>query len=597
MGELFLTAKRSKNKKKMMLMASLIVVILVISSIGVIVFLPEQTKETEEKEEGIKEIDDRISPLCTQALFFNVKRIRMHGIIDQMINPNPVVSAVRNLPINGKFFPKLGIGGEDIIARIDGMLPGRGWDDKPSFRFNIQFDDYLWKDPEIYNTWDTGFIFKMPYRVVQRENKTLETAEVGFQIIEKTTENRLLRRDIVSDKELTSFNVVYDFRTGRWTGDDYLGDSDGYCYFNCEEYEVWFEIHQTDSDNDGIPYWTEVNILDTDPTVDDFELDPDEDGCPTAWEWKWGYDPFVYDNHSTLDPDKDGLQNTEECFMRKWLANPYHGEMYIEVDWSEKAPFKPFKIEMQEARFLPINIPKIVKTKDWGMDHTLWEETQQMIIERFSEHNITVVIDDGDIETGGIHPGGDILPIVGGSGKSWYGQDTGYFSLFYNTKFDDNRKGIFRYFIITHTGGYSYNMNFGGCYDTMVICKDPIFFKNVGGGARTPRTQRIAQAVAMLHELGHSCGISYGHCGGVDNFLNDGTWYNYKSSMNYVKYGQRLFDYSDGSHGENDADDWSNLSLGHFQTSEDELEGVGFNPIIYGRIDPRYEKRDKARDT
>lgn len=580
-----------KIRKYKAVISILVIACLVISSFYV--YFEFFAKKQIVEEVQIKEIDDRISPLCTQALFFEVKRIRMHGIIDQMLNPNPVVKAVRNLPIKDKFFTKLGIGGEDIIAAIDGMLPGKGWGEKPSFRFDMKFDNYLYKDPVVFNTWDTGFIFKMPYRVVQQEN---ETAEVGFQIIEKIPEKKLLRKDTTNDKELTSFKIVYDFRTGRWAGDDYLGDSDGYCYFDCKDYEIWFELYQTDNDKDGIPYWTEVNVLDTDPTVDDSKLDPDNDGIPTAWEWKWGYDPFVYDNHSTLDPDLDGLQNTEEYFMRKYLANPYHGEIYIEVDWSEKAPFKPFRIEMQKAKFLPINIPKIVKTNDWGMDHTFWEESQQLIIERFSEHNITVIIDDGDIETGGNHPGGDILPIVGGNFKSWYSQDTGYFSLFYNTKFDDNRKGIFRYLIITHTGGYSYNMDFGGCYDTIVIYKYPAFFKNVNGNAVTPRTRRIGQAVAVLHELGHSCGISYKHCGGVDNFLNDGTWDNYKSCMNYVKYGQRLFDYSNGIHGENDANDWGILYLGHFQTSEDELEGVGFNPIIYGRIDPRYEKKDRARD-
>lgn len=577
-----------KIRKHKAVISILVIACLVISSFYV--YFEFFTKEQIVEEIPVKEVDDRISPLETQALFMKIKRIRIHGIIDQMFYPNPIVQRVRNLAIKDKFFPKLGVKGIAIMTIIDGMLPGIGWDEKPKFRYNIKFDDFLWEDQEIFHTWDTDFIFKMPYRVT-RDSKEQETAEIEFQVIEKITDNKLLKKS-TEENPLTSFKVTYDFRTGRWAGDDSFNDSDGYCYYNCKDYEIWFELFQTDNDNDGIPYWTEVNILGTDPTYDDSKLDPDEDGIPTNWEWKWGYDPFKYDNHTTLDPDGDGLQNTEEYFMHKWLANPYHGEIYVEVDWSEKAPFKPYKIEMQPGKFLKIPRPKIVKTNDWGMDHTFWKESQQMIMDRFSEHNITVIIDDGCIETGGLHNGGDILPIIGGDGKSAYDGSTGYFSRYYDTKFDDNRKGVFRYLIFTHCGGYSYNMGFGGQYDTMIIQKYPAFFKGVNGNAITPRTQRIGQAVAVMHELGHSCGISYSHCGGVDNFLDDGTWDNYMSVMNYIKYGYRLFDYSDGNHGPNDADDWGSLDLSSFEKTEDELEGVGFNPNIYGRDDPRYKERE-----
>ena len=40
------------------------------------------------------------------------------------------------------------------------------------------------------------------------------------------------------------------------------------------------------------------------------DLDPDTDGIPSSWEWKWGYDPMVWDDHKNLDPDVDGLENT-----------------------------------------------------------------------------------------------------------------------------------------------------------------------------------------------------------------------------------------------------------------------------------------------
>jgi len=44
--------------------------------------------------------------------------------------------------------------------------------------------------------------------------------------------------------------------------------------------------------------WVEVNIINTDPTVDDTKLDPDDDKIPTYWEWNWGYNPKSWDDHN-----------------------------------------------------------------------------------------------------------------------------------------------------------------------------------------------------------------------------------------------------------------------------------------------------------
>ena len=561
-----LIVKIKKSKMFKPAVTGLIVLIL----IGAGIYAYTQYQPEEEKEEiPIKETYDGVGPNTLQSISFTLHRIRKKGIINQMENSGLFPNIFKNLPIKNQY----------IKDYLEGMRPGFGWDEKPSFTFTSTIDDEEWLREKPFNDWDTGYINEITFVHVEDEQPT---AYVDFTIIEHQTQKKLLGSTTIK-KEMDSFKVTYDFRTGRWTGDDEFNDTDGYGHYDGENYEIWFTLSQFSEDGDKIPYWTEVNILDTDPTVDDSKLDPDNDGIPTEWEWYWGYDPFVYDNHSTLDPDLDGLQNTEEYFMRKYLANPYHGEIYIEVDWSETPPFKPYKIEMQQGKILPIQRPTIVKTNDWGMDCSFWEESQQMIMDRFSEHNITVMIDDGCIDTGGTHGGGEIFPIIGGDGKSSYDGATGYFSKFYNTKFDDDRKGIFRYLIITHTGGYTYNMNYGGCYDTIVLQKYPKFFKGVNGNAVVPRTQRIGQAVAVMHEMGHTCGMAYEHCGGVDNFLDDGTWDNYQSCMNYVKYGQRLFDYSDGTHGENDADDWGSLYLGHFQITDDELEGVGFDPVIYGR--------------
>jgi len=53
-------------------------------------------------------------------------------------------------------------------------------------------------------------------------------------------------------------------------------------------------------------------------------------------------------------------------------------------------------------------------------------------------------------------------------------------------------------------------------------------------------------------------------------------WNNYESCMNYAKFGKYVLGYSDGTHGEHDANDWAHIDLTYFQRpSSDEIEGVG----------------------
>jgi len=90
------------------------------------------------------------------------------------------------------------------------------------------------------------------------------TAEVDIKIVENVKEKRLFRTN-VNKKEMEHFKVIYDFRTGRWMGDDSFNDSDGYGHYNGTNYEIWFSLYQTSADRDNIPWWVEVNVLGTDP--------------------------------------------------------------------------------------------------------------------------------------------------------------------------------------------------------------------------------------------------------------------------------------------------------------------------------------------
>ena len=552
------------DKKIQKLGALAIVAIIIVS--GLYVYFANSKKE-EPKEEIIqeKEIDDRISPLTQQAIYFEIHRIRRKGvIIDQVMNDGLGTRIVNSLPIKNVYLKKA----------LDSLMPGFGWDKTPIFNYILILDGTEKEGKIDYKAWDTGYINHDLYKILERWNKDAtgyegekETVEVEFKFVEK--DKKLLK---TTSKIFESFKVTYDFRTGRWTGDDSFNDSDGYGHFNGTGFEMWFDLYQTDIDGDGIPYWTEVNVLETNPLIDDSKLDPDNDNITTAWEWKWGYDPFTHDNHTTLDPDNDGLQNTEEFFMQKWTANPYYPEIFIEVDHMEKAPFSILKFKSDRLD---------------GWEHEFYEESQQMIMDRFNEHGITVHVDDGCM--GG---GGDVIPF----GKNQYStedenynsgafeMENGLIAGLYNKYFTEEHRGIFRYLLVLHGGGECFNMNFKGTYDTMTVPMNKQFYKSMlSAVVGTPRMKAIGVAVSILHELGHTLGFGLLHHGGVDNttenVLDD--WGNYRSVMNYPIYSERLFDYSDGSHGENDKDDWESVDVGYFQRTSEELEGVGFDKHDY----------------
>ncbi|MFO8078083.1 MAG: hypothetical protein R6U21_05530 [Thermoplasmatota archaeon] len=500
----------------------------------------DDKKSIEEPEE--QRVDTKISPYTNQAVFLEIHRIRKKGIIEQMYTSGKNIFDVSPQRSSGKEW--------SII--LDGLRPGKGWDEKPSYRYQVAIDDYEWEGKDTYTGWDTGYMNQQIFRNV--EDEQLTTA-IEFSIIENVKIDKLIGSS-TQKKEQDSFTVEYDFRTGRWTGDDSFNDSDGYGHFNGTNFEVWFSIYQTSADEDIIPYQAEIE-LGTDPLVDDTYLDPDGDGIPTVWEWKWGYDPFTWDNHSSLDADNDGLSNLEEYYMRDWLANPYQPEIYIETDYMQQTP------------------KKVLNRDGWdGWRHEFYEESQQMLMERFNQHGYTVHIDDGCMGEGG-----DILPFARGNGA--YNQDTGVVAGHYANDFPDERKGIFRYLVVAYGGGWCHPQDSNHWYDCMVVPHNQKFFMNQLDAALTDRTKRIGQAIQIIHELGHSLGIVGSHSPGVDNASvrnnnpPDYPWFDYVSVMNYDYFRQRYFDYSDGTHGEYDTDDWAALDLTFFQTSSEYMEGIG----------------------
>ena len=76
-----------------------------------------------------------------------------------------------------------------------------------------------------------------------------------------------------------------------------------------------------------------------------------------------------------------------------------------------------------------------------------------------------------------------------------------------------------------------------------------------------------------MHELGHTMGLFADDHNGNDNRGTVNPWYkdywqfrNYKSCMNY-RYTWQILDYSDGTHGSGDYDDWGTLDLEFFKNT------------------------------
>ncbi|MDG6219527.1 MAG: hypothetical protein QCI00_08820, partial [Candidatus Thermoplasmatota archaeon] len=277
-------------------------------------------------------VDDRISPLAPQLLFFEVKRIRHRGFFDSIMD--------------GGLFK---------------------WSQEPQFYYTVTIDGFTHNSKDIYSptgyeeiffeVWDT--LFQETRRVQSAIKEKQETSTIVFTMFQRVNTGLLGLKTV--DKEMDQMHLTYCYRTGRWTGDNYFGHPNGYGNFLGKNFEIWFDISQSSYTRDGIPYWTKVNILKLDPLIDHSDKDLDGDGITVPWEWEWGYDPFTWDDHANLDPDIDGLSNLEEYKMNKYFANPFKPDIYIEVDGMKKSGF-------------------------FGRDHALYDESIQIITEEYARH-------------------------------------------------------------------------------------------------------------------------------------------------------------------------------------------------------------------
>jgi len=449
---------------------------------------------------------------------------------------------------------------------------------------NVKYKSPCWKNQKyITEEWSTGTI-DVP--------DDIDEVDIKIQLWDKNfLKDKLC--DISSNVEYgyndsqLDVELIYDLKSGHWRGDDFIypyyisnldksgygrlnGCDDNSIYENDRDCEIIFDITQNDPDGDGIPYWTEVNVFGTDPEVNDTGMDCDNDGVPIEWEYKWGhyfyynynnheyesywfYDPFVKEDHSNIDFDNDGLQNTEEYLTSKWGSDPFRKDIFLELNQMELGPDN-------QGGFVP-------------------ELSKQLIQDPFRKHNIFLHIDDGCM-------GGGQKNITFDPQTTREELHQIYFEYFLQNDSDYWRRGIFHCAIIVYNcssgSGFAFStkVNDTRRLDSFLIGSKtndngPIYkypIKNIlkRKSLDPEYHRRISYASAMMHELGHTLGIFRSNTPGCDNpaavFPREEwlKYLGYRSCMSYnnVFY---LIDYSDGSRGKNDFNDWSTIDLTLFE--------------------------------
>jgi len=398
------------------------------------------------------------------------------------------------------------------------------WISDPDFFVKVFINDQEF----VSDTWhNTKYIYNPDFSPTLDVSDDEEFVNIKIQLYDWNPYGSRLCDLSANGKDI---ELTYSLKTGHWTGEDEISDSSGYgrlngcsdgsIYKRQRDCELWFNIYQNDYDQDGIPYWTEVNVYDTDPTVDNTGEDADNDDVPIEWEWKWDYDPFSNDDHYYLDPDDDGIDNLEEYLVSQWGSDPFREDIFIELDYMEESPD--------------------------GIKNTLPEGSVELLNTAFNRFDKIFHIDQGQM--GG---GGEIIPFDDDIGR--HDLDDIYWEYFLHEDEYNWRKSVFRYSVIVYDPGRAgYNFRRGAFVLGSNIVKDRIM-------PDIPKTIEIGWAGVYMHEMGHTFDLTNP---GVDN-PNIWQYWNYKSCMKYA-YTYILVDYSDGSR-VNDFDDWGDMDLRYFQ--------------------------------
>ena len=434
----------------------------------------------------------------------------------------------------------------------------------PDFYIKIIIDNNEFLSDIWYNK---KFIYNLNYSIEFIIPSDSEIVNIQIQLWDFGDEINYDRIcDISGDNgdeiDRNDIEIYYDLKTGHWYGDDFItqdyltfdpsgygrlnGCDDGTIYELDRDCEILFNIYQTDTDGDNIPFWTEINLYNTDPEVNNTGEDLDQDGIPIEWEHKWGYNPNVWDDHENQDYDNDSLTNIEEFLTSKLGSDPFRKDLFLELDFMDDGP-------NGESSIIP-------------------ESSIDLMKDPFHKRNIVFHIDSNE------HFGGDIINFdVKTDIEELKKYAESYFIKNVNTSW---KRGIYHYGIIVYKSfpaGFAFSSDvppFWGYHPgtNCFVISSSLMDKLKGKfDLYNPKNLDYLFASAIVHEMGHNFGIKAGNPKGCDVQLSKYPWQigwwiyrNYKSIMNY-HYTYEILDYSDGSHGERDYDDWSNIDFSYFE--------------------------------
>jgi parallel beta-helix repeat protein len=270
------------------------------------------------------------------------------------------------------------------------------------------------------------------------------------------------------------------------------------------------------------------------------EPDTDGDGAPDWWEIKWGYNPYVWDDHYHLDPDNDSLNNIEECYTDQYNSSPFHKDVFLEFDWT-----KALNPNVT-------NEPPIAKV------------TQ--MVRAFAAHNITLHVDAGTLG------GGEEIPAQ--SYVTYADLVDLYWKYFLHSDMNNPRQRIFHYGLLCDYSEGAGFVFFGWDNLNSFVIGEQFLVDNFPHFSR----EQLSMTSAM-HELGHTFGLIATRFAGIDNALTMKPRYKefwmyipYTSTLNYL-YSASILNYSDGSHGRRDFNDWGNIEFSFFKNTHLEYPG------------------------
>jgi len=409
-------------------------------------------------------------------------------------------------------------------------------DDNPSYYVKIyinqeEFTSIIWSD--------TKYVYNPDWSVTLNVPDDEEYVDIKIQLLDSANNDLFcdISPDLGEEDDGRDVEIIYNIKTGHWTGDDELMDDSGYgrlsgtddgtIYENDNDCELWFDIYQNDADDDKIPFWDEVYSLGTNPYIDDTLLDQDDDNVPTFWEWKWGYNPLLLDDHKDLDFDKDSINNYEEYLTSEWFSDPYRKDVFVEMDKMADGP-------NGEETYFPVSANELIQTA-------------------FNRRNIVYHLDMG--EMGGY----DIVPFDDDIGRS--DLNNIYVNYFLHNDENNWRRGVFHYGIVIYyeeIPGYVFRPNAYQIASKGLEDKLRYFFLD----------RDIVYGSAYMHELGHTFDFNPipGHDQNSKYPWQLGFWLNrpYKSCMNYG-WMYKIVDYSDGSRVNPDIDDWNRIDYYAFE--------------------------------